>query len=544
MKNMTLATRIRLGFAILVALLLTCGAVSMLALRAIDTQVAETTERDLSAYTHVSELRVHMGNLRRFEKDYLINITSQEKRAEYLQKWRGSMEAAQNELKALLAGHEGSDDHGPKLATLRDKLTSYGKGFEAMSGQAEQGALASTQDGNAALGTVKQDVHEMEALLKEISAEAAKTGDTLREHIDTLTGATITQLGTLIVVSLLIAGVVSFTIVRSIRIPLRAMSEASTRLAETHDLRQPIPDAGRNEIGQVGGALRHLVERMRELIGDSLGHSQRLVQASEHLSKLSQQVATSTHQQAAAASASAAAIEQMTVSINVVSSNAQSAEEQTRAAAREASQGSERATRAASDIRQIADSITQTSERIDQLARRSDEIGSIVQVIHDIAEQTNLLALNAAIEAARAGEFGRGFAVVADEVRKLAERTSQATSEISSRIQAVQSDTQGAYQSMQEANQRIEIGVTSAAAVSEALEQIRSLSEQALSGTAEIALTIREQSQASQSIAQNVEQIAQMNEHNSRSVEQSSQLAHELQQLSHHLDECLNRFRI
>ena len=129
-----------------------------------------------------------------------------------------------------------------------------------------------------------------------------------------------------------------------------------------------------------------------------------------------------------------------------------------------------------------------TDASISELSRSAQRIGDVVKLISAIANQTNLLALNATIEAARAGDMGRGFAVVASEVKSLANQTAKATGEIGAQIADMQIATEETVAAIKQISMTIgEVSVISGA----------------------IAAAVGQQTEATQSIARDVEYAAQ-----------------------------------
>src|SRR5690554_1253867 len=239
-------------------------------------------------------------------------------------------------------------------------------------------------------------------------------------------------------------------------------------------------------------AMKSMVERLTQVIGEVRASADALASASEQVSAASTTLSQNSTEQAASVEETSAAIEQIAATVAQNAENAQVTDNMATQSANEAREGGR-------TVKETVDAMTHIAEK--------------VKIIDAIAYQTNLLALNAAIEAARAGDHGKGFAVVAAEVRKLAGRSQVAAHEIS---QVARNSVELA----ERAGQLLDEMVPGIKKTSDLVQEISAASVEQSSGVGEINAAIGQLSQITQQNAAASEELAATAEEMSNQAEQ------------------------
>jgi methyl-accepting chemotaxis protein len=238
------------------------------------------------------------------------------------------------------------------------------------------------------------------------------------------------------------------------------------------------------------------------------------------------------------------ALSEMGTTINDIAQNAAKAAG-TAAHSNESSEKGRQSTHDALQlIKELSVQVTEVSEVIQTLDEHTSAIGSILDVIRGISDQTNLLALNAAIEAARAGEHGRGFSVVAEEVRNLAQRASDSTNEIQTKIDSFRQDSKQAIETMTASQAKTEEVVSASVSVDKLLSEITSDIQDISDVNTLVATATEEQSVVVSDINQNVTQINAGTEQNLGISKELVTVSDHLTELSDSLSELVGKFKL
>lgn len=331
--------------------------------------------------------------------------------------------------------------------------------------------------------------------------------------------------------------------IKAIILPARKLQATMTTMQGDGDLSKRITVESKDEIGHAALAFNALAANFQNIVRQVHGYADELTKDAAELARTAAMVVNTSKMQSEAAISTAAAVEQMTASIYRVAENAAETESIANSAQALSSEGQRLSADAANGLSIVSESVYSSSALVSTLDKRSGEIEQISTVIKDIAEQTNLLALNAAIEAARAGEQGRGFAVVADEVRKLAERTANATINISSIISDFRREIASTVNMMDASQQQVSRGVELTNRVADSLSRINEGSLNTLVKVQAMASATKEQEIASREIAQSIETMSSMAEENACAIQETSTALHHLEQLANRLQGAVAKFK-
>ncbi len=390
--------------------------------------------------------------------------------------------------------------------------------------------------------------------------------------------------GAVIIVIMLIP---AFLLARSIANPVAVLAESANRVAEGN--LAAIPDDGRlfkAELGVLHRSLKQMVGKLGELIGtaeqkmreaenalqlsrSSLAEAEEartradnarregLHQAAGRIGSVIDQLGGAADRLAAEAAqtgersavqrervaGTAAAIEQMNTAGAEVARSASRTAMLADQARSEAGAGKALVLDVVKSMREIEETSRSMSRGLNALGVQAGDIGRIMGVINDIADQTNLLALNAAIEAARAGDAGRGFAVVADEVRKLAEKTVEATKDVSRAISSIQQGTTSNIEAMDRAAAFIGNSAGVAHKAGEALERIAEMVDNTAEEVRAIATAGEQQSSTLAEINRSSEGINSISVEVAESAGNSARAVQDLQAIAKNLQDVVANMR-
>lgn len=354
-------------------------------------------------------------------------------------------------------------------------------------------------------------------------AEEAKVGgDALFRSSTTITSIAVAAA---ILLSILLGMFISSLISR----PLQKLVEVVGKVANG-DLTQASGIESLDEAGQLAKSVDSMVDGLRNTVSGIMENAQNLSASAQQISASSEELASGNASQANSAQAISELFRELSAAIHAVAVNTEQASELAERSMSIAQDGGE-------VIRNSMDSMAHVSNQMVKLEQDSQQIGSIIEVIEDIADQTNLLALNAAIEAARAGEQGRGFAVVADEVRKLAERSSEATKQITSIIKGMQGNTRESVTMVQESSRFSQ-------KTGESFQQISSMVNNAGAKVSEIAAASEEQAAQASEVMQSVESISAATEEAAAASQEMASTAQTLASIAVEMQDSVAWFKL
>ncbi|MCL6704198.1 methyl-accepting chemotaxis protein [Pseudomonas sp. T1.Ur] len=539
LRNMNIAPRAFLGFALIGALMLALGVFALSQMSKIRTSGENIVVNSVPSIKALNEFTQLTLRLRVLSYRLLTNreADTQQKTFDLFEQRNQQIRAAQSTYEKLISDPEERAAYD-QYVQLLNQYRQLEERMKTLSRNNQVDELR-TLLGND-LQTNSEAVNAVLARLTDINNQQAEA---FNQSAAQQASTAFNWVVTLLVIAAGLTLLFAWLLTNSITKPIANALDAAEEIAKGN-LTRPITVDGSDEAGRLLRAMSTMQDKLRDTLQRISGSATQLASAAEELNSVTDESARGLTQQNNEIEQAATAVNEMTSAVEEVARNAVSTSEASRNATTSAGDGRDLVQETVGAIERMSADVQSTATLIGNLADESRDIGKVLDVIRGLADQTNLLALNAAIEAARAGEAGRGFAVVADEVRALAHRTQQSTSEIERMIGSIQSGTEQAVDSMRNSTERAESTLNIARGAGMSLDTINSAIVEINERNLVIASAAEEQAQVAREVDRNLVNIRDLSVQSATGANQTSAASAELSRLAVDLNSMVGRFSL
>ncbi len=513
-KHMKVATRLGVGFALLVGLAVLIALVGRYQLGRIDDEMRALTEDRMVKVDQIHDIKDNVNQVARSVRNIVLLTDEAAMREEKsrIEKARGANSELYGKLQGTIRSEKGR-------AMLTQVVEARGP-YTTATDQAVELALAASK--SEARDLLIGDVRAKQtAYFKALDALIDYQLDLMRgsaKESEAVVASTSVFMLAIAAVAAGLGALVSWGLTRSLTRALGGEPDevrAAVQRVADGDLCTRVPVRS-GDAGSIMASVARMQEALAKIIGTVRSGVDSVATASAQIAQGNADLSQRTEEQASSLQQTAASMEQMNAAVKSGADNARAANQLARSASEVAQEGGAVVEKVVATMGEIQDA--------------SKKIAEIIGTIDGIAFQTNILALNAAVEAARAGEQGRGFAVVATEVRGLAQRSAEAAKQVKTLIGSSVERVEAGSALVDQAGRTMGEIVVHVHKVSDLIGEIAAGSNEQAGGIGQVNTA--------------VSQLDQVTQQNAALVEQSTAAAESLKQQAGRVAEAVAVFKL
>jgi methyl-accepting chemotaxis protein len=249
-------------------------------------------------------------------------------------------------------------------------------------------------------------------------------------------------------------------------------------------------------------------ETLKTILLSIQNDSQTLSASTEQLSVSTREISVTSNQQAASVREMVSTMEDANALIQRISVSSSQVHAVSETTAENAERGAKNVRDALNKLEAV---ISRISESITLIADFNDKLSSITEVvrlIEGIATQIRIIAFNASLEAVAAGDAGKNFKIVAEEVKRLADSTMSSVKVIREKVNSLISTSENVVKTSRQGYMALEQSWDIASGIGDSFGGITASAEDSAKATADIDLSIREESTAFEQIVTTLKEIS------------------------------------